>query len=397
MNVLLVLGILIILGIIGANLAHRVKLPSVVGWLIIGAILGPSILKLLTVESLEEFSIVSDITLGLIGVIIGLEITVGTLTRLGKGIIPIILLESFGAFVMVFAGTYLLTRNLPLALLLGALAPASAPAGTVAVLKEYGAKGPLTKALLVTVGSDDALAIVIYVFAASLGKVLVGGGHLSVLSILGKPILEIVLAIGIGGAIGWVLGFSMQRMKSDAVLLPVTLGGVFICVGLSKLLHFSLILAAVISGTILVNAFPRVSRRIAGGLELFIQPFYVCFFVLAGAHLDIKLLLTLGFLGTIYVLCRSAGLIGGSRIGAIMGKQGPVIKKYLGLGLLSQAGVAVGLAYLIVKEFGSLGAAGQEIATLIITTIAATTIVFEIIGPICTKIAIIKAGEAGRK
>jgi Kef-type K+ transport system membrane component KefB len=331
----------------------------------------------------------------LIGVIIGLEITVGTLRRLGKGIIPIIFFESFGAFLLVFVGIFLLTRNLPLSLVFGSMAPASAPAGTVSVLKEYRAKGPLTKALLVTVGADDALAIMIFVFAASVSKVLVSGEELSVLALVGRPFLEITLAVGIGGAIGWLSGFSLRRLKLDGIIVSVSLGAILICVGLSKTLHFSLILATVIAGAVLVNFFPRVSRRISGNLESFIQPFYVCFFVLAGAHLNLKLLLGLGALGTIYVLCRAAGLMGGARIGASLGKQPAVIKKYLGLGILSQAGVAVGLAYLVVKEFSVLGPGGREIATLIITTIAATTIVFEIIGPICTKIAIKKAGEMG--
>jgi Kef-type K+ transport system membrane component KefB len=393
MNMLLIVGILIIIGIIGARLVQKIKLPSVVGWLVTGAIMGPSVFKLLTPTALDALGFLSDITLGLIGVIIGLEITMGTLQRLGKGIIPIILFESFGAFLLVFFGVYTLTRNLPLSLVFGSMAPASAPAGTVAVLKEYKARGPLTKALLVTVGADDALAIIIFVFAASFSKVLVSGKGFSLLTLLGKPFFEIALAIGIGGAIGWLLGFSLQKLRLDGVLLPISLAAILVCVGLSKNLHFSLILATVVAGAVLVNFFPRVSRRVSGNLESFVQPFYVCFFVLAGAHLDLKLLLGLGTLGAIYVLCRTAGLMGGARLGASLGKQPTVIKRYLGLGILSQAGVAVGLAYLIVKEFAALGPQGGEIATLIITTIAATTIVFEIVGPICTKIAIKKAGE----
>jgi len=190
MSTLLIVGILIIVGIIGARLVQKIKLPSVVGWLVTGAIMGPSVFKLLTPAALDALGFISDITLGLIGVIIGLEITMGTLRRLGKGIIPIILFESFGAFLLVSSGVFLLTRNLPLSLVFGSMAPASAPAGTVAVLKEYRAKGPLTKALLVTVGADDALAIMIFVFAASFSKVLISGEELSLLALLGKPFLR---------------------------------------------------------------------------------------------------------------------------------------------------------------------------------------------------------------
>ncbi|MFQ5867397.1 MAG: cation:proton antiporter [bacterium] len=397
MNTLLIIGSILIIGIIGAALVRRIKLPSVAGWLIIGVILGPSVLKLISPELLDELGFISDIALGLIGVIIGLEITIGTLKKLGSGIISIILFESFGAFLLVLLGVYLLTHNLPLSLIFASLAPASAPAGTVAVLDEYKAKGPLTKALLVTVGADDALAIMIFVFASSYAKILISGEKLSVLVTIGKPLLEIILAVGIGGTIGWALGFFSQKIRTDEVLLPVSLGAILICVGLSKLMHFSLILANVVGGIILVNTFPRISIRISKNLESFIPPLYVCFFALAGAHLDLKLLLTLGVLGVVYTVCRSGGLIGGARIGAIIGKEPPVIKKYLGFGILSQAGVAVGLAYLVVREFVPLGAVGKGIATLAITTIAATTIIFEIIGPIGTKFAITKAGEIGRK
>jgi Kef-type K+ transport system membrane component KefB len=393
MNEIFVVGVLLLAGIISAYYIHRTTMPSVVGWLIAGVVLGPFALKLLSAQSLEALGFISDITLGLIGVIIGLEITVGTLRRLGGGIIPIILLESFGAFLLVFAGVYLLTRNLPLALVMAALAPASDPAGTVAVLREYRAKGPLTKALLVVVGTDDALAIVIYVFAASFSKALVGGGGDSLIGLIGRPLLEILMAAAVGGVIGWTMGFFSQRIRGREMFLSVALGAIFICVGLSQWFHFSVILSTVVLGATLVNVFPRVSRRVAEGLEYFIQPFYVIFFVLAGAHLDLRLLLALGLLGAVYVICRSAGLIGGATLGAIVGREIPVIRKYLGPGILSQAGVAIGLAYLIVKEFTPLGPAGSEIAAKVITTVAATTIIFMIIGPILAKLAITKAGE----
>jgi Kef-type K+ transport system membrane component KefB len=393
MNEILVVGILLIAGIISAYSLHKTTMPSVVGWLIAGVVLGPFALKVLSAESLERLGFISDITLGLIGVIIGLEITLGTLRRLGGGIIPIIILETFGAFLLVFAGVYLLTRNVPLSLVMGALAPASDPAGTVAVLREYRAKGPLTKALLVVVGADDALAIIIYVFAASYSKVLVGGGGDSIIGMLGIPLLEILMAAAAGSIIGWMTGFFSQRVRSREIFLIIALGAVFICVGLSQWLHFSVILSTVVLGATLVNLFPRVSRRIAEGLEYFIQPFYIIFFVLAGAHLDLRLLLALGLLGTVYIICRSAGLIGGATLGAIIGRESPVIKKYVGPGILSQAGVAIGLAYLIVKEFSPLGPAGSEIAAKVITTAAATTIIFMIVGPILAKHAITKAGE----
>jgi len=394
MNEILIAGIIIVLGIAGARIINRIKFPSVVGWLIVGAVLGQSALKLITPELLDKLGFVSDITLGLIGVIIGIEITIGTLKKLGGGIIAVIFAESFGAFLLVFAGVWLLTRNLPLALLLGSLAPASAPAGTVAVLQEYNARGPLTKALLIVVGMDDALGIIIYVFASAYAKVLVSGATLSVTAIIGKPLLEIAVAVVCGAALGWLFGFLTRKVYERDVILSMAVGAVLVCVGLAKFLNFSLILSNVVLGMVIVNAFPRIARPLSESLGSFIPPFYVCFFALAGAHFNLPLLLKMGGLGIIYIICRAGGLMGGAFAGSVIGKQSEVIRKYLGFGILSQAGVAVGLAYLIVREFAPLGLSGQKVSVIVLTIIAATTIIFEIIGPVFTKFAIIRAGEA---
>jgi Kef-type K+ transport system membrane component KefB len=397
MNELLAIGITVVVGIIGALLVKRAKQPSVVGWLIVGALLGPSALNLLNPEVLDRLAFVSDITLGLIGFIIGTQITIGALRRLGGGIAALTLFQFLGAFVLVFLGVLIFTRNLPAALLLGALATATAPAGTVAVLEEYRAKGPLTKALLVVVGADDALAIVIFVFAAALAKVLIGAGNLSGLEMVAKPLLEIVIAIAVGVAIGWTFGFFTQSVRANELLLPLSLGAILICIGLSKVWHFSFILATMALGMTMINTFPRVSAKTFGTIESFMPPFYVCFFALAGAHLDVSLLSKVGLIGTIYIVSRIIGKIAGASLGATIGKQPVVTRKYLGFGLISQAGVAVGLAYLIMRQFAPLGEAGQEIACLVMTIIPATTIIFEIIGPMGVRFALTKAGETRHK
>jgi len=393
MDALLIIGIAIIIGILGARLSTKLKLPSVVGWIIVGVLLGPSVFKLFKPEILDKFGIISDTALGLIAFIIGAELTIGTLKGLGGGIVSVIFAESFIAFILVTVGVWFLTHNLLIALILGALAPASAPAGTVAVLQEYKAKGPLTNAILTVVGADDALAIVIFAFALSYAKVLIGGAKLPVLVTIGKPLLEIIMAIGIGGAIGIVLGFLTQKVMAREILLPASIGAILVCAGLSKVLNFSLILSNLALGMVMVNTYPRACRRTHEALRLFVVPFYIIFFILAGAHLNLSLLLRMGIIGIIYIVCRTGGKLLGAWSGAKLGKQAPVIRKYLGLGILSQAGVAIGLAYLVIREFTPLGIAGQHIATLSITIIAATTIIFEILGPIGVKFAITRAGE----
>ena len=145
------------------------------------------------------------------------------------------------------------------------------------------------------------------------------------------------------------------------------------------------------------NLFPFTNRRLVDTINLVVLPVYIIFFVIAGAYLKISLLKSMGLLGLIYIICRSLGLMGGSYLRALISGAEKVIRKYLGLGILSQAGVAIGLAILVSREFSSLGEAGQDLSLLVINVIAATTIIFEIVGPITTKVAIYKAGEVGRK
>ena len=158
-------------------------------------------------------------------------------------------------------------------------------------------------------------------------------------------------------------------------------------------LHFSLILANLSMGIVFANLFIFANRRAVEALDVISLPIYTIFFVIAGAHLQISLLPAMGFLGLVYILCRSFGLIGGSFFGAAISKSDPIIRKYLGLGILSQAGVAIGLAIMATRDFSALGQVGKDLGILVINTIAATTIVFEIIGPIATKFAIRQAGE----
>jgi Kef-type K+ transport system membrane component KefB len=396
MDVLFFVGIAVICGFIGGKLSNRLKFPAVVGYLISGLVIGPSLFNILNSELLEKLGIFNDLALSLVAFIIGSEIRWGTLKKIGKGIITIIFSESLGAFFLVGAGVYLLTHNLPIALIFGAMAPASAPAGTAAVLQEYKAKGPLTNALYAVVGLDDGLAIMIYAFAAAVARIFLLGENISFLSVLKGPTIEIIGAVILGGIIGVVLGYFVRKIHRNNEILAVSLGAILVCAGLSKHFHLSLILANLSLGITFANFFIFANRRTLEAVNFLTLPVYIIFFVIAGAHLQITLLPTMGLLGLIYIMCRIAGLMGGAYLGATLSNSEAVIRKYLGLGILSQAGVAIGLAIMVTREFSSLGKVGQELSLLVINTIAATTIIFEIIGPIATKIAISKAGEIGK-
>lgn len=396
MDILFFVGIAIICGLLGGKCSNRLKSPAVVGYLIVGLILGQSGLNLFGLKVLGKLGVFNDLALSLIAFMIGSEMLMSVLRKIGKGIAIIIFSESFGAFLLVAGGVYLLTRKLYMALIFGAMAPASAPAGTAVVLQEYRAKGPLTNALYAVVGLDDGLAIVIYAFAAALSRAFLTGEQTSIYYILKGPVIEISGALLLGGFVGISLGYFIRKVDNRNEVLAISLGAIFICTGLSNYFKFSLILTNLIAGMVSANFFVFANRRITDTFASITTPIYIVFFVIAGAHLQIRLLPSMGLIGIVYILCRIVGLVGGSFMGATIAKSEPVIRKYLGLGILSQAGVAIGLALLVTREFASLGEAGQKLSILMINTIAATTIVFEIIGPIATKIAISKSGETGK-
>jgi Kef-type K+ transport system membrane component KefB len=397
MDILFFVGIAIIAGFLGGRLGNRLKLPAVEGYLIAGLFLGPSVLRLFSLELLDKLGVFNDLALALVAFIIGSEMRLGTLRKMRKGIITIILSESFGAFLLVAAGVYLLTRNFPMALVFGAMAPASAPAGTAVVLQEYKAKGPLTDALYAVVGLDDGLAIVIYAFAVAFAKMLMSGKGVSILGAVGTPFIEVVGAIALGGVMGFALGYFIRKLRRKSEILGVALGAILVCAGLSKYFHLSLILSNLTLGMVFANLYLRANRRTYQAIQPVTLPIYIIFFVIAGAHLQVRLLPAMGVLGLVYIAARTCGLVGGASFGAAVSRQARAIRKYLGFGILSQSGVAIGLALLANMEFSVLGKAGQDLGVLAINTIAATTIVFEIIGPIGTKFAISRAGETGKR
>jgi len=395
MNLLFFIAIAIIFGFLGGKIAQRVKLPGVVGYLVAGLIFGPSFLNIFNEEFVESMNIFASFALSLVAFIIGSEMKRSSLKEMGRGIGTIILLESFGAFLLVGTCVYLLTGKLHLALIFGAMAPASAPAGTVAVLQECKAKGRLTNALYTVVGLDDGLAIMIFAVAVALARMVIGGEKLSIVSFLEGPVLEVILSIALGSAIGAAAGYLMRRLSSDDAVLATSLGSILICTGIAMRFNLSLILANLSLGMIYVNLYPAANRRAYRAIEFITLPVYIIFFFLAGAHLHINLLPSMGFLGLVYVLARIGGLMGGAYLGGVISKQVAVIRKYLGVGILCQAGVAIGLSLLVAGQFSPLGEEGKSLAVIVVNTIAATTIIFEIIGPMGTKFAITRAGEFG--
>jgi Kef-type K+ transport system membrane component KefB len=402
-------GIITLFGFYAGRMLNRWKTPAILGYMLTGVLLGPSFLNWIHGATQEHLRFIPEMALGFVALSIGLELNFNSLRKLGSGIISVILFESFGAFLLVFLAVYLLTGNTALALIFGSIAPASAPAGTVAVIQETRARGPLTKALYAVVGFDDGLGIVIFGFASSIARNLLahqsGNGNVAILSLMMEPLKEIVLSLFVGVLFGAVFIYLAKRLSVKTHLFIVTFGFVLMITGLCGQFHLSYILTNMVFGIAIVHLLDHATvHKIEDELRSVMPLLFILFFTLAGSALHLKSLASLGMLGAVYIVSRSLGLIGGSSLGAALGKMESRHRKYLGLGILSQAGVAIGLSLIVKQDFAGLGKSagvidgtpvttGDQLGITVITTITATCIFFEMIGPVLTRIALQKAGE----
>lgn len=395
---LLTVGVAVFIGLFAGKGVRHLRLPSIIGFMLVGLALGPSLLGMIDVTLQENLGFITDIALAFVAISIGLELNLAAIRKQGKGLTAIILTESFAAFIIVTLAIYLLSGHLPLALIFGALAPASAPAGTVAVIQEYKARGPLTRTLYAVVGFDDGLGIIIFGFASAIATAILtagnGGEAVGIAHLIGEPLLEVILSFVLGALVAFIYCLLVRRLENSRDIMILTFGTVLISAGLSQLVGASIILTNMVVGAVAVNTQPtQVVRKIRDRIAELLPLLFVLFFVLAGANLHVAALPSLGLIGIVYMVSRSFGLVSGSWLGATMGRAERSIRRYLGMGILSQAGVAIGLALSVKQEFQALGPEGAEIGTIVITTVTATSIIFEVVGPILAKIGLKRAGE----
>lgn len=385
-SIVLALGILLLAGLAGGVLIRKFKLPAVTGYILSGLLVGPALFKFLPVNIIEDLQPLNSITLGIIALVIGGELEIKTIRKLGGTILWVGTLQLLGAAILVIIGLVLIGQPLPMALLLGGIATATAPAATVAVIKEVRAHGLLTESLLAVVALDDALGVIVFGMLATVAKVLVSGTEMnSILQMIAAPIIEIFFSILLGFVVGLILGFIARRTRSNKTLLTITLGCVFLTAGLAELFHLSSILANMVVGAIIVNTSPR-RRKIFNQIEGIEIPLFVVFFALAGASLEIDMLAKVGFAGLIYFIARMAGKIIGSYMGGKLGKADPVVTKYLGWTLMPQAGVAVGLTILAQAIY-------PEGSSMILNIVLSSVLITELLGPVFSRKALELAGE----
>ncbi len=397
-NLLLLIGIGVFFGSAGASIFQKLRIPQVVGYVVVGLIIGESGIGLIGSETLESFSLFNMFALGVIGFMIGGELRREVFKKYGKQFLIILCSEGITAFVLVgvltgfvswlFTGS--VEASVALGLVLGAIASATAPAATVSVLWEYKTRGPLTSTILAIVALDDGLALLLYGFAASIAAAFLEQSGGSIWGNIVGAVLKIFGAVVLGVAGGVVLSLILKRVTDFAKVLVFTISMVLLVIGVAIMFDLGVILAAMTAGVAVANTLGHRRESTFGAIERFSPPIYALFFVMAGAHLvvgDIEGWMVI--MVVVYLICRTAGKVLGSWFGAGFSGAGEVVRKYLGICLLSQAGVAIGLAIMSSKIFP-----GQMGHTVIVIVMASTFVV-EILGPMFVKIGVKRAGEVG--
>lgn len=396
-DILLLLGLALFGGSIGGRLFSKIKIPQVVGYIVIGLIVGQSGLNIIDQETIQILQPFSYFALGLIGFMIGGELKKSTLARYGRQFVWILLFEGMTAFVVVTAlvsgiGLFFMEPRSALAtgLILGAIASATAPAATTDVLWEYKTRGPLTSIILGIVAMDDGLALLLFAMASSIAASLLGSSDGSTAKLFLYPLYDIGGAILLGVTCGLMLKQVIRKSSDNGKILAHSIGAVLIALGLARISHVDFLLAAMTVGVVITNGNPRKSVEVFQTVEKFTPPIYIVFFVLFGAKLTVaSLTLPAAAIALAYLIGRTMGKMLGSRYGARISSAPATVQKYLPYCLFSQAGVAIGLSIVAGQRFS------DSTGSMIVVVITATTFVVQLLGPPCVRMAVSKAGEVG--
>ena len=398
LNVLLLLGLALFGGTVGGRLFQKLRIPKVVGYIIIGIVIGRSGLGLVDEEIIEVLRPFNYFALGLIGFMVGGELKKEVFSKYGKPVIAILLCEGLAPFLLVtlfvgIVGSHLLGASpavWALALLLGAISSATDPATTTSVLKEYKTRGPVTTNVLGIVALDDGLALILFALASTVTGVLLGQGNGIVFKDVIRPLYEIVAAVGIGLLAGFGLSKIIRKYVEKERILAFTVGAVLLVTGLSLALDVSMLLAVMTLGIVVVNSMPHKSKETFDLVDGFTPPIYVLFFVLVGAKLKFSSMTPQIFiLVLVYLIWCLGGKAFGAYIGARISGAPKAVAKNLPFALFSQAGIAIGLSILAAQHFPG------EIGDTLVIIITATTFITQLVGPPLTRWAMTRAGEVG--
>lgn len=407
MQILLSLSIALFAGLMLSRLAKLAQLPAVTAYLVAGILIGPFLLGALGIEGLgftsianvKQFSLLSDLALGFIAFSIGNEFRLSQLKQIGKQATVIGIFQACFATLVVDAALIALhfaipeALPLPSAIILGAVASATAPAATLMVVRQYKAKGPVTNILLPVVALDDAVGLVLFAISFGVAKALLNG-QVDMISVLLEPVLEVVCSLVLGAVMGYLFSFCEKFFHSRSKRMAMSVTFVLMTVALSKLsfhigrvhIAFSSLLVCMMLGTVFCNICD-FSEELMDRIDRWTAPLFILFFVLSGAELELSIFSNgiVVLIGVAYIITRSLGKYFGAGISSKFSNCEPSIQKYLGITLLPQAGVALGMA-LKAKELG-------EIGNIVANITLFSVLIYELVGPLLTKIALTKAGE----
>ena len=409
MEYLLAIGLAMFAGLFLSRLASKFNLPDVTSYLVAGVLIGPLCLGALGIPNLglpsfdfeEKLGLISDVSLGFIAFSIGNEFRLEELKHIGRQATIVAIFQALSATIFVDVGLLILhlflgdTLPVSTCIVLGAIATATAPAATVMVINQYKAKGPLTNILLPIVALDDAVGLIVFAVSTGIAKALISGS-INLVSVIVNPLVEIVASLVLGAALGWVFSIVEKFFNSRSKRLSLAVAFVFLCTAFSKIeltigsgveIGFSSLLVCMMCGTIFCNLCD-FSDEIMYRTDRWTAPVYVLFFVLSGAELDLRVFGSAAVvgIGLVYILMRSAGKIVGASVSSRMVGCPKTVCKYLGITLLPQAGVALGMSATVAADFGAEGAIMRSIVLF-------SVLIYELVGPILTKIALTASGE----
>jgi Kef-type K+ transport system membrane component KefB len=405
MGLLTIIGLCIFLGAIGAWIFQKLHVPQVVGYIVIGVIIGASGFRLVEMSDIIALRPFNLFALGLIGFLVGGELHGSIFKKYGKQFTAILLGEGLAAFFLVGIASTLIVHmvchdwiiSLAAGTVFGAIASATDPASTIDVLWEYRTAGVLSTAIVAIVALDDALAMTLYGIGTSAAQMLTSGEG-SIGAEMGGVAVELFGAVILGVLAGFGLNLILRFLPQKERRLGLALGVILLTISAAVFFKMDVILATMSIGILLTNIAPRRSKELFEVVRSFSAPIYILFFVLVGARLDIRgMPLWLWALVVVYVLMRSLGKWLGSYWGGRLSNAEPVVSKYMGFSLFAQGGVAVGLSIMASQHLNDIAITEtMSLGDMIVFTVTATTLVVQLIGPVCTRYAVRAAGEVDR-
>lgn len=408
MNILLAVSVALLAGLLMTRLFKPLRLPSVTAYLIAGVLVGPYALGRLNLngmgfgshESVESLALISEVALGFIAFSIGNEFRLSDLKKTGKQAFVIGVFQAFAATLVVDLALFAVHKimpdviSLPQVLTLGAIATATAPAATLMVVRQYKAHGPLTKLLLPIVALDDAVGLIVFAVSFGIAKTLISG-TIDMISIIVNPLIEIVASLLLGAIMGMVLTLLEKLFNSNTNRLNLTIGAVLLTASISMLkfnigpveIHFSSLLSCMMLGTMFCNICP-LSHDLMAAADKWTSPIFALFFVISGAELELGVFTSASIviIGAVYIITRCIGKYLGTFISAKMTHCAPQISKYLGITLFPQAGVALGMCATASSQLGEVGDLIRNITLFAV-------LIYELVGPVMTRMALTAAGE----